>query len=309
MTGLYHWYLEKVELKNMEEEAYIAHGIVTGHPWLPELCPARTSAVTSIDVDPTAPDVIFLQTHNTKYHCHMREYNYEKCGILQEEDHTHAPKGLSEWLSRLEEYAAKYSKPQYPKAPEGAILLRLGVNRRYYFDSMEINLGNGISLTTNSSIHIGTFQDSVLCTAHGELPDDENYDLRYFPFKDGNLSFYLWCPNGRPVYLENVGDRVLKIQMGRGGSVYVLQPGERRIITPETANPGAVLTSETDLYNAWDLPPIPVKTVVGEDGEKRLVRIFPKDDDLEGRDVNMKTALHILDYVDKNDFGSDSGNK
>lgn len=257
MVQLSNWYLEK-----KGDGIYLAHGIVKGHPRFPDLLPIHTSAIISVKVD---TDAVLIQTSNTLYFCSMKECRYLKCRDLRSQNHKNAPDGLCQWVSRLEEYIQKYEAPQWEDMPEGAILLRLGTNREYYFDSMKIRLCGDEYISVDPYVHVGMFQDSVLCMSN---MGSDNCDLRYFPYKDGNLKFYGWRTDGRSVFLENVGPDPLRIEGVSGTNVYLLEPGERKEISPINASSKEKLTSKVDLYNVWDRPPLPAKMGINRDGKK-----------------------------------------
>lgn len=75
-------------------------------------------------------------------------------------------------------------------------------------------------------VHIGCFQDSVLCWL-GNQKDGPQYDLRYFPQSGNRLEFYCRYTGGLPVYLENSGQSRLTAVMAKKGGEYTLDPGQR----------------------------------------------------------------------------------
>lgn len=181
MVQLFNWYLEK-----KGGGIYLAHGIVKGHPHFPDLLPIHTSVIITVKVD---TDDVLIQTSNMLYLCSMKECRYSKCGDLRSKNHKNAPDGLWQWVSRLEEYIQKYGDPQWEDMPEWDILLRLGTNREYYFGSMKMCLSGNTYRSVDPYVHVGMFQGSVLCMSNVE---SDNCDLRYFPYKDGNLKLYKW---------------------------------------------------------------------------------------------------------------------
>ena len=249
MTRLYQWWFEQTE-----RGSYILRGTVTGHPKLPDSDRIHTTRVRSIRPDPGKEAGFLVLTRNTEYHCSMESCHYARCRemLAQEIPNEKCPEGFRAWAEQLETFAGQYDVPEetlpLPATDaERFLLLRLGNNRAYYFHSMWIVPDSETREQGRMSPHIGTFQDSVLCRSECS----RDYDLRYFPYRDGNLAFYHWETSDLPVYIENRGDQCLRVRAD--WQVYLIEPGACVRISPEYATPGAALTSTHDLYTMWDI--------------------------------------------------------
>lgn len=260
MTSLHQWYLTYV-VGGM----YILHGVVTGHPKLPDAYPIHTSYLHSVVQDEHERCRFVFRTKNTEYHLTMEDCDYKRCRrFIQMLPVPGELPGLEQWASRFEMFAQEYEKDEPAcEAPDDAILLRLGNNREYYFDSLDINL-NGAHLPTRMRPHVGMFKDSVLCGA-GDMCGFDSYDLRYFPHRGGNIAFYHWESQGLPVYIENCGDDDLRIKVAQ--QECLIPPGERVLIEPTNASPGAELTSRQDLDDVRQQRNHPIKLSVDPDGK------------------------------------------
>ena len=239
MTRLYQWYAEAIPGGRI-----ILHGVVTGHRKLPDGMFIHTSPIRQVSRDPEREDGYIFESKNTKFHVSMEDFDYGQCVV----SNNSAIPGLDLWLSELETYSKRYAGKETSCAAEcGSILLRLGNNHEYYFDAMDVNPGPGEHLRGEMHPHVGMIQDSVLCWAGGEVWCSY-YDLRYFPYRGGNLEFYAWDAGGLPVYIENSGDSELRVKLN--GAVYLIAPGSRVLMERANAMPRAMLTSEQDLYTA-----------------------------------------------------------
>lgn len=237
MAKLYQWYTEAIP-----GERVILHGVVTGHRKLPDGILIYTSPIQQVLRDPECEDGYIFESKNTTFYVSMSDCDYGQCTVMENS----AIPGLELWRSQLASYSERYAqKPALPAADCGSVLLRLGNNREYYFDSMDVHSGTGEYLNGDMQPHVGMFQDSVLCWAGGEAWCSD-YDLRYFPYRSGNLEFYGCDTEGLPVYIENCGDCELMVKFA--GAVYKIAPGSRVLMERANAMPGATLTSEQDLY-------------------------------------------------------------
>ena len=93
--------------------------------------------------------------------------------------------------------------------------------------------------------HVGMMHDSVIISDDMML-----HDLRYFP-SDGHMRFYDWSPNGKTVYVENTGDRVVYVTTSMG--VFSIEPKERKSFIKENINQDIDKDAlpDYDLYGAW----------------------------------------------------------
>ena len=134
---------------------------------------------------------------------------------------------------------------EIPDIEENSILIRFGNNREYYLDSLWVNHDGEVVRLTDIYPHIGMFQDSILC-----MMDEYRIDIRYFPYQFGNIEFYSFETDGKPVYIENFGDSEFKAEVY--GKVYVLKPGERKLVSIENAS-NSKLDNYSDMYPAVEI--------------------------------------------------------
>ena len=241
MTSLHQWYLE-----HTGSARYILRGTVTGHPRLTDAQFIHTTRLQSILQDEDDPSQFIFCTKNTAYHQSMEDCHYGHCRefVAAFPSIPELP-GYDGWAAQMEEFARKYEREEDVSAdtPAGSILLRLSNCREYYFESMDICPDENVHISGEMWPHVGMIQDSVLCGG----PFPHKYDLRYFPYRNGNIEFYCWDPQDLPVYIENSGSAGLRIMIN--ALMYLVAPGEKLLITPDHAAPGVLLTSQQDLYD------------------------------------------------------------
>ncbi len=204
---LHYWYIEPVG------EYRIGHGIVTGHPRLPDTTDMHTSAIQSMRFDADREELM-LNTMNNVYHCPM-----SYCSFRQQDN-------FPDVIENYGELKAKYEGTiKYPETEQGKVLLVLSDFDEYYFHSLCVRDGNGKRLNYTGNAHIGMFQDSYLVGA-------DNVDIRWFPHYR-NIEFYSRETDGMPLYAENIGSSTLYVI--DGGCTYALRPGERKELIPANA--------------------------------------------------------------------------
>lgn len=225
---LYNWYVK--EYHNGSTNYLIGKGIVTGHPRIPDTNHMSTSNVRAIYTDLEHGEVI-LTTMNHIYHCPL-----EYCCWLRQDEFP----GLIPDYNLAKE---KFQNREDPSIESGKVLLVLSDHDEYYFHSLyykETEEGEPCHYCGNA--HVGMFQDSYLIHA-----EEVGIDLRYFPhFKD--IEFYSEDTDGRPLYLENVGDSLLFAKTSKG--VIRLHPGERKEVCKEHAEEEPPVLPNGDLYPA-----------------------------------------------------------
>ena len=232
-------------------------GVVTGHPRIYDTMVIQTSRVNNVEQVLHKPEQFLIHTKNSSYLCSMDDCNYAKCREYWELYQEIAkPHGFKEWEKTFECFAQRYEAGYKPcVAQEGTILLRLGNHREYYFDGMDVNLGKGKRLEGRMWGKIGTFRDSVFC-----VTGDKNYYFRYFPYRSGNLQFYVVPRREIPVYIENSGESLLRVDYKR--DIYFIEPGQTLEMKPSNAQQEEQLSSEQDLYDAFDTRRLESKQVV-----------------------------------------------
>ena len=90
--------------------------------------------------------------------------------------------------------------------------------------------------------HVGMFKDSFLIFGQGA-----KIDLRYFPHFE-NIEFYAERTDGKPFFLENIGDIELYAKTSKG--IIRLNPGERKLVSEENAQKDDPFLLGGDLYPA-----------------------------------------------------------
>ena len=230
MCKLYNWYLSRDESGRR-----IAKGVVTGHYRLSDGKFIHTSRIIGVEMD---GDTAMIRTKNSLYKCSMKDALYD------EFEYTHMIDGFDEYRER---FGQQTEEPA--NLNEGEVLIRLGNNREYYFDSVRMKYKGCEECIDCPDVHVGMFQDSVLSRFY----EYEDYgDSRYFdywPYKGRHVEFYSWDDTGLNVYIENVGDD--KMYATVKGNVYSIQPGEKKMITKENRENEVPQLSTEDLHNVF----------------------------------------------------------
>ena len=130
-----------------------------------------------------------------------------------------------------------------PSIEPGNVLLVLSDHDEYYFHSLYYKeTEDAEACDYYGDANVGMFQDSYLIMA-----EEAGIDLRYFPhFK--NIEFYSEYTEGRPLYLENVGNSVLFAKTSKG--LIKLAPGERKEVCKENIEAEKPVLPKGDLYPA-----------------------------------------------------------
>lgn len=228
---LHNWYLERRE--NNGEEVCIGHGVVTGHPSIPDSVSMHTSRVQAVYSDFDNGEVV-VTTLNNVYHCPM-----EYCRWKKQDEYSEL---ISDYAKMKELYQGKIV---YPSIESGKVLLVLSNFSEFYFHSLcyvPVNVEDGKRAEYSGYPHIGTFQDSYLIQT-----DDYSIDLRYFPHYQ-NVEFYSEDTDGNPLFLENIGDVVLYAKTSAG--LIKLAPGERKEVVKANAEKERPVLPSGDLYPA-----------------------------------------------------------
>ncbi len=231
MPRLYNWYIEKIKGSDEGSELW-ARGIVSGHERLADGMFIHTSPIMTVTIE---DEIVIIQTKNTRYECSMENADYDRFTE-------------SKIIADFEVFREKYDVPKekyVPELEENAVLLVLGNNRHYYFDSYHVNYNGKCESMYDVHPHIGMFQDSVLCMLYFE---DRCVDYRYFPFKRCHVEFYSWEDDFK-TYVENCGDDPLYISFS--GSVYKVSPKERTLLSVENAEKERISLCTVDLYDVW----------------------------------------------------------
>ena len=228
---LHYWYVDE-NTDDATGEKYIrAHGVVTGHDRLADANRIHTSEVVSVEVDRSTGEAL-IHTRNSLYHCPLAYCDYDK----QDE----YPLLIPDYEIVKAEYK---DKREFPAIEAGKILLVLSNFDEYYFHSLYyLPEGACEAAEYRSCAHIGTFQDSYLIRVKG-MP----IDIRYFPHYQ-NVEFYSQDTDGKPLYLENIGD--VPLYAKRFSGTICLQPGERKEVRKENAEENPPMLPKGDLYPA-----------------------------------------------------------
>lgn len=223
-TFLHYWYISS------EGTKAIGHGVVTGHPNLPDTTRTHTSPILSTEIDTELEEAV-LTTANTVYRCPL-----SYCRFKKQADY---PAMLPDFDALREKYEDKL---QDPEIEQGKVLLVLSDFDDYYFHSLCVKDDKGEKLNYSGWAHVGMFQDSYLIEA-----DDYRIDLRYFPHF-GNIEFYETETDGMPLYAENIGSSVIYIRLR--GMTFSLKSGERKELTKKNAEEKVKDLPDGDLYPA-----------------------------------------------------------
>ena len=215
MARLYNWYIEKQNKSNSDSELW-ARGVVSGHVRLPDGLFIHTSTIVGVTLE---NETAIIQTLNTRFECKMENADYDKFTE-------------SQMIEGFDDFKKKYDNPKVkyePNLKENEVLLVLGNNREYYFDSYHVNYRGKTEALYNAHPHVGMFQDSVLCQCFIQR---RCIDYRYFPYKGCHVEFYSW-ENHLKTYIENCGDDPLFVTVY--GNVYLIPSKERVLISPQNA--------------------------------------------------------------------------
>lgn len=228
---LHYWYIDEQDIAGMKFR--IGHGIVTGHKKLEDSIDMHTSAVKAVYVDEDEEELVIC-TMNSVYHCPLAY-----C-LFEEQDK------YPEFIPDYERIKEKYrDKLKYPSIEPGKILLVLANFSYYYFHSIYY-VPEGSKEQKPSKYeahpHIGMFQDSFLISLTGE-----EIGFRYFPHYQ-NVEFYDEATDGKPWYIENIGDAVLYAGTSQG--LLRLEPGERKEVVKANAEKTRPILPDGDLYPA-----------------------------------------------------------
>lgn len=228
---LHYWYVDENTDEETGEKFMRAHGIVTGHDRLADANRIHTSEVVSVEVERSTGEAL-IHTRNSLYHCPLAYCDYDK----QDE----YPLLIPDYEIVKAEYK---DKREFPAIEAGKILLVLSNFDEYYFHSLYyLPEGACEAAEYRSCAHIGTFQDSYLIRVKG-MP----IDIRYFPHYQ-NVEFYSQDTDGKPLYLENIGDVPLYAKTFSG--TICLQPGERKEVKEENSETEVPFLPKGDLYPA-----------------------------------------------------------
>lgn len=228
---LHYWYVDENTDEETGEKFMRAHGIVTGHERLADANRIHTSEVLAIENDSTSGEAL-IHTRNSLYYCPIAYCDFDK----QDE----FPLLIPDYEIVKAEYKDKRG---FPAIEAGKILLVLSNFDEYYFHSLYyLPEGTCEAAEYRSCAHIGTFQDSYLIQVKGQP-----IDIRYFPHFQ-NIEFYSQETDGKPFYLENIGDVPLYAKTFSG--TIRLQPGERKEVKEENAEENPPMLPKGDLYPA-----------------------------------------------------------
>lgn len=226
-TMLHEWYVTEVERDGMKK--LCVKGVVTGHPEFTDSTKFYDTGVMDIIINLEDGEALISSKHGL-YHCPLEYCSFS----YQDKEPLLIPK--------YEEIKEKYQgKITYPSIEPGKVLLVLSNFSEYYFHSLYYQPeGEEESLDYSGHAHIGTFQDSYLIST-----EDYRIDLRYFPHFQ-NIEFYSEDTDGRPWFIENIGDVVLYARTSAG--LLCLNPGERKEVKKENTEKDKPILPGGDLY-------------------------------------------------------------
>jgi len=226
---LHYWYIREMDCEG--EKFLMAKGVVSGHDRLIDTTFIHTSEVKDIRIDKEAEDAI-ITTRNSVYHCPLAYCRWSK----QDENSSLVPEYA--WIK--ENFKGKIN---YPIIEDDKVLLVLSNFDEYYFNSLYYKPSDvERCLEVQAYPHVGMFQDSYLIWG-----EDNRIDVRYFPHFE-NIEFYSEDTDGKPFFIENIGDIVLYAKTSKG---YIkVNPGERKEVSAENAEEERPVLDSGDLYPA-----------------------------------------------------------
>lgn len=212
----------------------MAHGVVSGHNSIQDATYIDTSAVLEIILD-KEKEVVLIKTKNSDYQCPLEYCNWRK------QDKT--PEILTDYEWIREKYKGKI---QYPTIEDDKVLLVLSNFDEYYFHSLYYKPSEAQeNLEFYGYPHTGMFQDSYLIVC-----EEGGIEIRYYPHYQ-NIEFYLVITDGKPLFIENIGDIVLYVKSFIG--VLRLDPGERKELKKENVEKKKIVLPGGDLYPAGSI--------------------------------------------------------
>ena len=239
MPKLYEWHISNLG------EYTVLNGVVTGHISIMDGTFIHTSPIEKIEV---CEDIIKVQTMNTLYECIKAEMNVALC-----KDFINRKFPIIDGYADFRAFVnnAKYLEETEvtPVVATDSVLMIIGNNRRFYYGGIWVNINDCTKKLTDVSPHIGMFQDSILCFMHDFFGYD--IDIRYFPYQFCNLEFYSTETSDLPLYIENCGNEPIRVDYK--GSVFEIQPSERKLITEGNADRDKELTNRSDMYPAGEI--------------------------------------------------------
>lgn len=226
---LHNWYVDESRIDGVARRC--AHGIVSGHKRLPDSIFIHTSTVMDIVIDQEAEEAV-ITTQNSKYHCPLSSCLWHK------QDRT--PEILPEYEWVKENYE---ERGDTPPIEDDKVLLVLSNYDEYYFNSLYYKpAGAQEKQQFVAYPHTGLVQDSFLINN-----EDESVDIRYFPHFQ-NIEFYVADTDGKPFFIENIGDVSLYVKAWCG--LLRLEPGERKEVSKANVETEKPFLPDGDLYPA-----------------------------------------------------------
>ena len=231
MIQLFHWYMEEILSLRSGRQMYVLHGIVFGHGKQRDGTAIHTSEIQTIEFDAAKQGIYVAHTRNTAYPLRIQDCKTSAMQHFWEtiSDTAALPGWLQQWRERYDIDWERHGKIDW-EVPQDGILLRLG-NRggEWLFDGMAVWDAGELQVLREANIHLGMFQDSVLCVLRTK-DGNRLYDLRYFVALGETVEFYKWETYGLPVYVENSGTSVITVTgQSKDNLTYQFQlmPGER----------------------------------------------------------------------------------
>ena len=231
MIQLFHWYMEEILSLRSGRQMYVLHGIVFGHGKQRDGTAIHTSEIQTIEFGAAKQGIYVAHTRNTAYPLRIQDCKTSAMQHFWEtiSDTAALPGWLQQWRERYDIDWERHGKIDW-EVPQDGILLRLG-NRggEWLFDGMAVWDAGELQVLREANIHLGMFQDSVLCVLRTK-DGNRLYDLRYFVALGETVEFYKWETYGLPVYVENSGTSVITVTgQSKDNLTYQFQlmPGER----------------------------------------------------------------------------------
>lgn len=228
---LHYWYLEERKSRETERLEVVAHGMLTGHPKMPDSIEVRTTAVDKVVINEETKEAE-IHAKDAVYYCPLPYCNFEKQAQM--------PSLMPDYEALRNRYQEMRERPTIEP---GKVLLVLSNFDEYYFHSLYY-VKEGMFEETEYSAYpnVGSYQDSFSIEA-----DEEPISIEYFPHFQ-NIVLYQQYTAGKPMFIENIGDAVLYVKADCGA--LRLEPGERKEVIEENAEAEPPVLPNGDLYTA-----------------------------------------------------------
>lgn len=191
MIQLFEWYIEK------KYSNYMACGYVAGHPKLPDGTNIHTSLLVQVEKD-ERQNLSLITRSGNQYHLAGEDICHKKISMTEKSLKVFGVHDFCKGALRLSAKKQDEKRREAEKrlSENGLFLEMLGCSclAAYFKDACGVH-------PLNVNVHVGTFQDSVLCRKAGVA------DFRYFPQGDITpmIETYHASNNIKGLLVKNLG--------------------------------------------------------------------------------------------------------